>query len=71
MSYQQKYYDFFMDSEAGQAFINDLHNIINRQHEDAEDAPETARDAISRAKGVRLVIAHINSISAKLKGGEA
>lgn len=67
--FTQRYKDFFRESPAGQHFIEKLEELINAQHQKAEDDPTLARDYTQRAKGVRETIAIINSLTAGVKKG--
>lgn len=58
------YQSFFIKSKAGEHFMNELINLIARNHEDAEKNPELARDYVQRAKGNREIRDHINSVMA-------
>ena len=64
---QAAYVTFFQESEAGSHFFKQLDLLINRNHEEAENNPDAARDYMQRAKGLREVIAHINSTTAGVK----
>ena len=61
---RRAYTAFFMSNEAGKEFMQTLSTIIDTNHTAAENAPELSRDHVQRAKGVREVIAHIQSITA-------
>lgn len=56
------YEAFFTKSEAGKYFMSQIHEAINDAHEKAEDNPEFAQAYTQRAKGVRSVLAHIQSV---------
>lgn len=58
------YEAFFIKHEAGKHFMETVLQIIADEHTKAEDNPELARDYVQRAKGVKEVIAHINSVMA-------
>lgn len=58
------YEAFFIKHEAGQHFMDSVLEIVASNHTKAEDDPELARDYVQRAKGVKEVIAHINSVMA-------
>lgn len=55
---------FFGKNEAGKQFIKKLEDLIAANHTDAETHPENARDHAQRAKGIRQVIEHIQSLTA-------
>lgn len=56
------YANFFLKDEEGQKCLKAIEDIIESQHEAAEKDGETARDFTQRAKGARLVQAHIQSV---------
>ena len=56
------YQNFFIKTEAGEYFMNELTRLLGADHIEAEEKPELARDYVQRAKGVRQVIDHINSV---------
>lgn len=56
------YKDFFENTEEGVQLMNSLHKLIDNNHKSAENDGETARDYTQRAKGIREVINHINSL---------
>lgn len=64
---RRAYQSFFIKAEAGQQFMKHLSELITTQHEKAENEPELSRDYVQRAKGVREVIQHIQSMSAERK----
>ena len=67
MSLEEKrraYQSFFLTNDAGKQFMITLSDLINAQHSKAEDTPELSRDYAQRAKGVREVMSHINSLTA-------
>lgn len=55
--------DFFVDSQHGAKFVESLHAMIDREHERAENEPDSSRDHTQRAKGIRDVINEIKRIS--------
>lgn len=63
----QAYINFFLKSEEGQFFIKTIEELIDTQHRSAEIDGEKARDFTQRAKGVRLVQEHIQSVTAEAK----
>lgn len=65
MSQYTAAYQQFFDSPAGLHFKHNLDVIIDTQHTTAENDPDKSRDYMQRAKGVREVINHINSVSAE------
>jgi hypothetical protein len=56
-------YRTFFKSEHGQYFIAELDRLINELHIQAENDPEHSRDLVQNAKGVRLVGAHVISVT--------
>lgn len=56
------YQSFFLKTETGKYFIDKLDEMINSEHEKAENSPELARDHVQRAKGIRETKAHILSV---------
>lgn len=58
------YKQFFQVNEAGKAFMEQLQFLIDAEHTKAEDKPDLARDHVQRAKGIREVVSHINSLTA-------
>lgn len=64
---RKPYRDFYVESAAGQHARAELDRLIDLRHKDAEDNPDHARDYMQQAKGIRLVIQHIDSIVAKTK----
>lgn len=56
------YEGFFAKHEAGKHFIEAIEAIITSNHEKAENDPDKSRDYVQRARGVRDVIEHINSV---------
>ena len=66
---KKEYQSFFLESVAGQHFVEHLQKLIDIQHRSAENEPELARDYVQRAKGIREVISHIQSVTAKPKKG--
>lgn len=63
----EAYRKFFVESEAGQEFMKEVHRLIDHNHEKAEDNPELSRDHMQRAKGNREVLAHIQSVGTEVK----
>lgn len=64
---KQSYHAFFVKSESGQYFMQFLREQIGDFHEKAERYPESARDHVQTAKGVREAVNHITSV---LAGGK-
>jgi hypothetical protein len=60
-------YKQFFQSPAGIEFMNFLDVAIETNYTSAENTPELARDYVQRAKGVRTVIEHIQSVTAERK----
>lgn len=56
------YAGFFQKHEAGKLFVQQLAELLQSAHVNAENDPDHARDYAQRAKGVRLVVAHIDSV---------
>lgn len=56
------YEGFFIKSESGKYFSEQLVQMIEAAHEGAENNPELSRDFVQRAKGIREVTAHIKSV---------
>lgn len=63
------YQAFFTDNEAGKYFVTELYRLIDVAHKEAEDNPESARDCVQRAKGIREVLSHITSVGTEIKRG--
>lgn len=59
------YQQFFMKSDAGKHFVDEMNRIIARHHEEAEASPELSRDYVQRARGARDVSSHITSVIAE------
>lgn len=62
---RKAYQGFFVKSEAGNHFMSEVVRLIVDEHERAEKNPELARDHTQRAKGVRLIKSHIDSVLAE------
>ena len=62
---------FFKESASGQDFVAELIRLIAENHQKAEDQPNSARDFAQRAKGVREVLSHIQSVMTPVKKGRA
>lgn len=60
-------YRNFLKTEEGKYFTDTLDEIIDNQHAEAERDPALARDYTQRAKGVRLVVEHIQSVVGGVK----
>lgn len=60
---RRRYQGFFLSDEAGQEFMTQLQAIIADNHTKAENEPALAREYSQRAKGVREVISHIQSLT--------
>lgn len=56
------YKEWFKKNAAGEYFCNELNKLRDRLLTDAEDTPENARDYANQAKGVRLVLDHMESV---------
>lgn len=61
------YQNFFVKSEAGKAFVDEVIRIIVDCHEKAEKNAEAARDHTQQARGARLVKDHMDSVMAERK----
>jgi hypothetical protein len=70
MSQFVKEYKQFFESPPGKYYLDFLHKQIQSEHELAEDNPMLARDHTQRAKGIRVAIEHVQSVTAKRKGQE-
>lgn len=64
------YQSFFLKHEAGKYFVSILTELIESQHTKAEDNPVLSRDYTQRAKGIREIINHIDSVSVERKPRE-
>jgi hypothetical protein len=64
---RRSYQNFFIKDTQGQHFMETLNDLIKSEHEAAESNPELSRDHTQRAKGIRIVIEHITSVSAERK----
>jgi hypothetical protein len=64
------YKAFFVESPAGQEFMQELTRLINSAHEDAEEDPNLARDYTQHARGVRQVIGYINGSLTEINRGK-
>lgn len=64
---KRAYQAFFLNNEAGRELYKHLHELIEREHRDAENDPDHARDFVQRAAGVRGIISHIQSVTAEGK----
>lgn len=64
---RRAYQTFFLKNEAGKAFIASVNDLIEDTHKAAESLPELSRDYVQRAKGMREVLQHINSLTAERK----
>lgn len=67
MKLAEEYKKFFVESEAGQKFVEELKRLIDHNHEQAENTPELSRDYMQRAKGNREVLSHILSVGTEAK----
>lgn len=61
------YEQFFVKSEAGGHFMAELNRLLDSNHTDAENTPELSRDFVQRAKGVREIVQHIESVMTEVK----
>lgn len=69
MNISDAYTQFFMKSEEGRHFVDQLEKLITENHEKSENTPDSARDYSQRAKGVREVLSHIRVSTTKPKKG--
>jgi len=60
-------YANFLKTEEGQYFVKALDSMIDDQHEQAERDPLLARDFTQQARGIRLVVEHIQSVVGGVK----
>lgn len=63
------YEQFFVKTEAGGHFMAELKRLLEDNHFRAEKEPELARDHVQRAKGVRDVVDHIQTVMTPVKKG--
>jgi hypothetical protein len=59
------YRNYFLKSEPGRYFMEQLDKQLDDNHRAAENDPELARDYVQRAKGIREIQVHIESVSAE------
>lgn len=62
-----KGYERFFSADEGKEMLDVLGSLIIDQHRKAENDPELSRDYTQRAKGIRLVVDHINSVRGGVK----
>ena len=60
---REGYKSFFKVQAAGKHFISRVDLIKRELYSKAEDDPEKARDYIQQAKGISLIIDHIESMT--------
>lgn len=65
MSQFQAAYQQFFESPAGLEFVKTLTDIIDNQHQKAENEPERASAYTQRAKGIREALQVIQSVTAE------
>lgn len=65
----KQYKEFFVETKAGQDFVKSITDMIESNHEKAENTPENARDYSQRAKGVREVVSLIDTLVTESKKG--
>lgn len=58
----QAYANFFVKTDHGKYFIEQVRELIDSQHQKAEKEITFSRDYVQRAKGTRDVVDHINSV---------
>lgn len=63
------YEHFFVKSEAGNHFMAEINRLLDDNHKEAENKPELARDCMQRAKGIRDLANHIQSVMTEVKKG--
>ncbi len=71
MNQKEAYRKFFLKSEEGKAYIAEARRIIDDLHEKSESDADKARDYSQQAKGARLLIDHIVSVTTDIKKGKA
>lgn len=62
---RKAYQNFFLKTEPGAAFVAELDRLITDCHSKAENEPELARDHVQRAKGIRMIKNHLDSVMAE------
>lgn len=62
---RRRYQAFFQGDEVGKGFMAKLQSLIEANYTRGENDPNLARDYLQRAKGVREVIEHIQSLTAE------
>lgn len=67
MNLRVPYQNFFLKTEEGKEFLKELDRLIGDCHQKAEKNAEGARDYTQQARGVRLVIEHIQTVVAEIK----
>jgi hypothetical protein len=60
-------YRNFLKTDEGKYFTTTLDEMIDKQHEQAEKDPNLARDFTQQARGIRLVVEHIQSVTGGVK----
>jgi hypothetical protein len=58
----KRQYNSFFRAKGGEHFMKIMTEIIASNHIKAEENPENARDYVQRAKGVREVVDHVQSV---------
>lgn len=71
MNLKVPYQNFFVKSEEGKAFVDELERLIATCHEYAEKDADKSRDYTQQARGIRQVIEHIRSVTTELKKGKS
>lgn len=64
-------YKEFFGSPAGLYFLEQADDMIQSFHRDSEDHPDNARDNAQKAKGMRELLNHIDSVVVDRKGDKA
>lgn len=67
---QLAYHGFFINSEAGKHFMQELARQRSNSHDKAEDDPDQALVHSQRAKAYREISDHIQSVINSMKKGE-
>jgi len=66
MSKHHAEHKVYFDSPAGLELLTSISNMIDSNHEKAENEPDYARDHMQRAKGNREVLNMINTMKEKV-----
>lgn len=71
MSLKVAYQNFFLKTDEGKQFLDEVRRQIAANHESSEKDPLLARDFSQRAKGNREILEHIQSVTTDIKKGKA